>query len=181
MRKTKYNPAKIYNNVRINFNNSRNVSMEKLKTLDPAHTFHNPKNSLEDEKVGQRITYNINDSITSGRGVARPTKTSRKGVRRGTNHEAKFYPSGQKFTSQFSPKASNRNITNINYQEGANVSYITNKKKMTHRITTRRNFNNVNASMLSGETPEILSEDRKRYANESAAPNVVIYQKFVSI
>lgn len=32
--------------------------------------------------------------------------------------------------------------------------------------------------MLSGENTEILSEARRRQANETAAPNVVIYQQF---
>lgn len=35
-----------------------------------------------------------------------------------------------------------------------------------------------NASMLSRENPEMLSENRRRAANETAAPNVVIYQQF---
>lgn len=178
MRKSKYNPARVYNNVHLNFDNSRNVSMEKLRTLDPNPTFRNTKNSFDEDESGHKITYDVNDSKGSGRGKSRPNKTSRKTVRRGTTEEAKFYPHVPNFQYQVSPIPSHANMANINFQEGANLSLFTNQRnKLSNRITSRRNFTNANASMLSRENTDILSEGRIREGNETAAPNVLIYQK----
>ena len=47
-----------------------------------------------------------------------------------------------------------------------------------NRITARRSLEKSNASMLDRGNPELLSENRRRVANETAAPNVVIYQQF---
>jgi len=164
--------------VRINFNNSRNVSIEKIKTLDDKNNF-GKKNSIDGGMVGLGETYDMQDQNPPITGKVRPTKTSRKCIRRGTTNEKKHCAKINNFQYQVSPMASNWNMANVNFQEGANISQIgKSQKKSSNRMTTRRNLNNMNASMLSGEVPDILSESRRRHANETTAPNVVIYQKF---
>jgi len=148
MKKMKYNPARVYKNTHLTFENSRNVSTERLKTIEQKVKFRATKNSFNGEASDMKEHYNINDRKASIRGRIKLNKTSRKGARRGTTEGIKMYP-----------------IVNSN-------------KFNTNRITARRNLENANASMLSKKNPDVLSENRRRIANETAAPNVVIYQQF---
>lgn len=78
----------------------------------------------------------------------------------------KLYTHMNNFNYQVSPIPSNAAMANIAKM---------NNSKFSNRITARRALGNNNASMLGSKTKEILSEDQRVKANETAAPNVVIY------
>lgn len=105
-------------------------------------------NSFTGEESKEMSNFNLNEPRLSLRSKPKPQKASRRANRRGTIDGNKRYPN------------------------------IQSKQYHTKRISTRRNFEKANASMLGRENPEILSENKRRAANETAAPNAVIYQQF---
>ncbi|CAI2382352.1 unnamed protein product [Moneuplotes crassus] len=105
-------------------------------------------NSFTGEESKEMSNFNLNEPRLSLRGKVKNPKASRRANRRGTIDGNKRYPN------------------------------IQSKQYHTKRISTRRNLEKANASMLSRENPEILNDNKRRAANETAAPNAVIYQQF---
>ena len=71
-------------------------------------------------------------------------------------------------------------MAGVKFQEGMNISHITNKPTnyLSKRINARQTIANANASMLNTDSPGFLNEIKIRESNDSAAPNITIYQKF---
>ena len=135
----------------------------------------------ENKNNDNLVNYDAIESMNRNKSKQSQNKTSRKGKRRQTNDQFKMYAKPPGIQFQVSPIPAN-NMVWIKFQEGMNISHLTNNKPLNHftkRINARRNLTNANASMLSGENPsEMFNVGRTREANESAAPNIIIYQKF---
>ena len=118
---------KKFTGVRYNVEQSRNVSIEKLKLTDQNQTMRMINNSFENDakKNDSQVNYDTIESLRRNKSKQSQNKTSRKGKRRGTNDQFKMYakPSGIQF--QVSPIPSN-NIVGIKFQEGMNISHLTN-------------------------------------------------------
>lgn len=71
-------------------------------------------------------------------------------------------------------------MSGVQYQEGMNISHITNKpiNYLNKRINARQNMTNANLSMLNNESPGFLNEIKIRESNDTVAPNITIYQNF---